>query len=124
IRWLRVVDDGSGEREKHKARLKVALTAQHRLHELVETGQIPVEFAQKLKHHYASRVRLHSARHEGREDKAQEELTAQFSQLQQDLITVELEALIRLRNQGVINDEVLREVQRDLDFEWLRLQGG
>ncbi|MBO0781968.1 MAG: Na+/H+ antiporter, partial [Ktedonobacteraceae bacterium] len=124
IRWLRVEDDGSGEREKHKARMKVALTAQHRLHELVETGQIPVEFAQKLKHHYASRVRLHSARHEGREDKAQEELTAQFAQLQQDLITVELEALIRLRNQGVINDEVLREVQRDLDFEWLRLQGG
>ncbi|MDQ6921344.1 MAG: hypothetical protein M3170_07090, partial [Candidatus Dormibacteraeota bacterium] len=41
--------------------------------------------------------------------------------LQQELIGVERGTVIRLRNQGVINDAALRRVERDLDLEEIRL---
>jgi len=124
IRWLHVTGDGSEEREINKARFRAAQAAQERLHELADSGKISAEIAQKLKHRYQSRVRLYSARYHGEEDKAQEELSSLFNELEQDLIGTELVALLALRNKGIINDAVMRQVQRDLDFEWLRLQDG
>jgi hypothetical protein len=38
------------------------------------------------------------------------------------MIEGEREALIRLRDQGVIGDDVLRRVQRDLDLETMLLE--
>lgn len=38
------------------------------------------------------------------------------------LIGAERRTIFDLRNQGIINDEVMRKIQRDLDLEELRLQ--
>jgi hypothetical protein len=38
------------------------------------------------------------------------------------LIAIERDTLIDLRNRGVINDEVMRRVQLDLDLEVVRLR--
>ena len=38
------------------------------------------------------------------------------------MIEAEREALIRLRDQGVIGDDVLRRVQRDLDLKTMLLE--
>ncbi|GHO46864.1 Na+/H+ antiporter [Ktedonospora formicarum] len=123
IRWLKITTDGSEEREKHKARLKVALSAQTRLHELVEQELITKEFALKMKKRYASRVQLHTARYHGERDEEAEVHSTKVAQLEQDLLEVELDALVRLRNEEWISDEVMRRVQQELDFEWLRLEG-
>ena len=42
-------------------------------------------------------------------------------QVMHALMDAELEALLKLRDQGVINDEALRRVQRELDLERLRI---
>ena len=36
------------------------------------------------------------------------------------VISAEREAVIRLRDEGIINDETLRRIERDLDLEALR----
>jgi CPA1 family monovalent cation:H+ antiporter len=38
------------------------------------------------------------------------------------VLRAEREELLRLRNEGLINDEVMRRVERDLDLEEARLE--
>lgn len=122
IRWFKVTTDGSEEREKHKARFKIALTAQEHLHGLIEQESISQKFALKMKKRYATRVQVHQARYNGERNEEAETHSNQMSQLEQELVLKELDALVKLRNKEFISDEVMREVQQELDFEWLRLQ--
>jgi len=124
IRWLKVTDDGSAEREEHKARLKAAMAGQARLQELVNNNQVTEEqLIKKLRRHYETRVRRYSARYHGEPDEAAEEQYSQYEQLEQELLKAELDAIVKLRNEEIINDDILRRVQRDLDLQLLRLEG-
>jgi hypothetical protein len=40
------------------------------------------------------------------------------------VLKAEMQELVSLRNQQVINDEVLRKLQYELDLEFLRLERG
>lgn len=51
-----------------------------------------------------------------------EEAIASHQRLYREIIQVERAALIGLRDQGQIDDEVLREMERELDLEELRLR--
>ena len=42
--------------------------------------------------------------------------------LRRDLIATERLAIIALRDEGIIGDEALRSIERDLDLEELRLR--
>ncbi len=42
--------------------------------------------------------------------------------IREAVISAERDAVIALRDRGVINDEVLRRVERDLDLEELRME--
>jgi hypothetical protein len=46
-----------------------------------------------------------------------------FERLEQEALTVERRTIIQLRDEYVINDEVLRRIQRDLDLAEARLRG-
>jgi len=50
-----------------------------------------------------------------------EERVAAYQRLRRDMIAAELEAVFDLRDQGTIDDDVMRRIQRDLDFEWIML---
>ncbi len=45
-----------------------------------------------------------------------------FQRLQREIFDSQRAALVRLRNERVISDEVLRRVERDLDLEDTRLE--
>jgi CPA1 family monovalent cation:H+ antiporter len=45
-----------------------------------------------------------------------------FQHLRHELLAAEREALLKLRNEGCISDEVRRRVERDLDLEEARLE--
>lgn len=47
-----------------------------------------------------------------------------YPRLRTAMITAERRAIIRLRDEGAIGDEVLRRVQRDLDLETMLLESG
>jgi CPA1 family monovalent cation:H+ antiporter len=122
IRGLKIVDDGSAEREEHKARLKAAIAGRARLQELIQGEQLSPQLVEKLGRYYDTRVRRYAGRYHGNLDNEAEEYFASYEQTEQDLLRAELEAIIKLRDQEIINDEILRKVQRDLDLQLLRLQ--
>lgn len=122
IRWLKIEDDGGSEREENKARLKAAQAAQARLKELASKDDAKAEVLERMSRRYENRIRLFSGRYHNNQDEDAEKRFTGFGKLELDLLEAEQAALIKLRNDEVINDEVLRTVQRDLDLEWLRLQ--
>jgi hypothetical protein len=46
-----------------------------------------------------------------------------YQQLQREILDAEREVVIGLRNRGVVNDEVLHRIERELDLEEQRLAG-
>jgi CPA1 family monovalent cation:H+ antiporter len=48
--------------------------------------------------------------------------SADYEQLARKTLMVERATLLRLRNERVINDEVLRRIQRDVDLAEARLE--
>ncbi len=122
IKVLKVVDDGGGEREEDKARLVAARAGKDRLHQLAQNDGISTEMVEKMGRQYEARIRRFAARYHGDQDGETEAHFSQFQRLELDLLDVELAAVIDLRNNGVINDEVLRRVQHDLDLERVRIQ--
>ena len=87
---------------------------------------------------YGYRRRLCATRHAGATDKRvadfaadleaygddedPETRSAAFQRLRRELLEAEREAVLRLRSEGRIGDEVMRRVERDLDLEDSRLE--
>jgi Na+/H+ antiporter len=121
IRLLRVKRDGSRAREENRARLTATRAALSRLEALSAEDWAPAEVADHLREHYVAKLRLLEGREDGASDSASEEKTAAYSRLQQALLAEEHKAVVRLRDEGVIEDEVLHTIERDLDLERVRL---
>jgi CPA1 family monovalent cation:H+ antiporter len=121
IRRLAVAEDGTPAHEEAKARWAAAKAGLTRLEELVGEAWVQAYHADHLREHYSARAERFRARYlHDQEDGPEEQATA-MARLEHALMDAELEALIRLRDQGVINDEALRRVQRELDLERLRI---
>ena len=121
IRALGVEDDGGAEREEAKARIKAAEAALARLDELVEQGTVREDTAERLRGLYRFRRDRFQARLSDEDDGAIEERSVSFQRLRRELLEAERSALLGLRRAGVINDDVMLRVQRDLDLEDSRL---
>lgn len=121
IRRLRVIDDGGAEREDAKARIKAAEAALERLEELEAEGWVREDTAERTRGAYRFRSNRFRARYEGRDDDGVEERSQQYQRLRRELLEAERQAVLRLRNQGAITEEVMQRVQRDIDLEDLRL---
>jgi len=122
IRWLGVKSDDSAEREEAKARLIAARAALARLDELSRQEGVSQELVERLRSMYRHRAEHLKAQLGGADDGSSPEHLAAHQRLKLELIDAERHAVIHLRNQGVINDEVLRRIERDLDLEELRLE--
>jgi CPA1 family monovalent cation:H+ antiporter len=126
IRALKVEDDGSGEKEEAKARLKIAQAAVARIDELALEEWVREDTAERMRGLYDYRrrrfaARLGAAEEDGRGEDY-EERSGAFKRLQREVFWAEREELVRLRNDGKINDEVMHRVERDLDLEESRLE--
>lgn len=122
VKWLKVVDDGGAEREENKARLKAAMAAQVRLSELAENSAVPPQLIEKLRLQYGKRIKRFSDRYHGNQDGEIEQHFITFEHLEEELLLAEADAVVNLRNANVINDEVLRRVQHELDLEIMRIR--
>ena len=128
VRWLGVADDGDGEREEHKARLHAAKAVLVRLEELVAEEWATAEAVGRLRDHYTDRAR-HLADELGlviealgpHEDGHDDGHLLAEKRMRRELIATERRVIIGLRDEGVIGDEALRAIERDLDLEELRL---
>jgi Na+/H+ antiporter len=121
IRGLKVSDDGRAEREDAKARIRAAEAALERLEELVDQGAVRAETADRLRGLFGFRRNRFRARFDDSDDGAIEEQSLAYQRVMRDLLDAEKAELVSLRNQGVIDDNVMQRVQRDLDLEAARL---
>ena len=128
IRWLDIQDDGGSEKEEIKARLLAAEAALDRIEELVDEDWVYEDTAERMRGIYGYRRRRFAALQHGSleaEDGGEEDLegrSAAFQRLRRELLGAEREAVLRLRSEGKIGDEVMHRIERDLDLEDSRLE--
>jgi len=122
IRWLGVEEDGS-RREEHeaKARIAAAEAALARLDELRGEDWVRDATHERMRGLYEFRIRRFSARIDDEDDGAIEEGSQAYQRLRKEVLDAEYAAIIRLRNRGEIDDELMRAIQYDLDLEHTRL---
>jgi CPA1 family monovalent cation:H+ antiporter len=123
IRWLNVVDTGETEREEREARLKANLAAMARLAELERQEEHSSELVQRLRVEYEDRIRQLEACGQAEAGSGAGIYSSDFEYLQLETLRVERQTILQLRNERVINDHVLRRIQRDIDLAEARLEG-
>jgi Na+/H+ antiporter len=121
IRWLGVPAEGAQERERQLAREAAAHAAVARLQELADQEWVPERRLMDLRARYEEKAR-HAAEHLDGNLPPHEEETAPSRRLQREVLQAERAAVIGLRDQGKIDDEVLREMERELDLEEQRFR--
>jgi Na+/H+ antiporter len=121
IRALGLESDRLSEKEETKARIRAAEAALARLEELLEEDWVRPDSAERLRGLYSFRRSRFAARFDREDDGAIEEQSIAYQRLRRELLDAEREMLDQLRRDGVINEQVVQRVVRDLDLEDLRL---
>jgi hypothetical protein len=121
IRALRIAPDDATEREEATARAAATEAAIARIDELEREWPTHRPLIEQLRAMYD-----HRAQHlPGGRDSAEVDLDQELVEhklIREAVIGAERAAVIELRDRGVIHDEVLRRLERDLDLEELRME--
>ena len=121
IRALGVETDHLAEKEESKARIHAADAALARLEELADEDWVRPDTADRLRRQMAFRRNRFAARFSEDDDGAIEEQSQAYQRLLRELLDAERAAVVALRREGRINDDVMIRVTRDLDLEDARL---
>jgi monovalent cation/hydrogen antiporter len=121
VRWLGVVDDHVTEREERLARLKANEAALARLEAIESFHEAKPETIGRLRAEYVDRIQQLNVE-DPRKERVSRLFSEDFEDLACELLQVERETVITLRNQAAINDQALRRIQRDIDLAEARLQ--
>jgi CPA1 family monovalent cation:H+ antiporter len=122
IRWLRVHGDDGEDREELRARLEAAKAALAQLDALGEEEWTRDETVERMRGLYEYRKRRFAARAGKIEDDGYEDRSLAYQQMVQAVLAAQREAVVRLRNEGVISNEVMNRVVREMDLEESRLE--
>ena len=119
---LGVRETGDADRrEELTARLRTSEAALQRLEELAAADWMHPESLNHTRDRYHHRTHRFRGHAHGSADEGEEAISAADRRLGLELLAVERRELLRLRDEGAINDGVMRRVQRELDFEELLL---
>ena len=121
IRWLGVEDDGAAAKEEREARLKANEAALARLNEIGETKAANAEILQRMRVEYEDRIRQLEVGEPETGGTPRGLFSSDYERLASEALLVERKIILQLRNEGIINDEVLRRIQRDIDLAEARL---
>lgn len=119
IRALNLKEDGSLEREEMQAREHAATAALVRLDEVANEGWPLPEHLDQMRVHYGDRIQRYTK--DGTAPECTAETIEVFQRLRHETLTAERLAVIRLRNGGIISDDVLHRLEHELDVEALQL---
>lgn len=121
IRVLGLEEDGIAAKEEVKARIHAAEAALGRLEELASEDWVRDDTAERMRGLYRFRQSRFAARFDDDDDGEIEQRSRDYQRLRRELLDAERQAVVELRRQGRINDEIMNLVQRDLDLEDARL---
>jgi monovalent cation/hydrogen antiporter len=120
IRTLGIEEDDLGAREEANARLRAAEAALARLEELSGEDWVREDTAERTRGLYRFRSDRFTQRLDGSEGEV-EERSQQYQRLRRELLSAERDAVLDLRRQGAISDDVMNRVLRDIALEDVRL---
>ncbi|HYH62162.1 MAG TPA: Na+/H+ antiporter, partial [Solirubrobacterales bacterium] len=125
IRFLGLDDEDSDlAHEENKARLKAVEGALARIEELETEEWVREDTADRVRRLYVYRQRRFSARFadDGSESDGIEARSEDYQRLVREILDAQRAVLIGLRDEGRINDAVMRTIERELDLEDSRLE--
>jgi CPA1 family monovalent cation:H+ antiporter len=123
IRALGIRDDGRDrEQEEIRARLVAAEAALAALDELVEAHWTRADTIERMRGMYDYRARRFGARAGKLPDDGYEDRSLAYQRVVQAVIAAQHRAIVDLRNEGEIADDVMRQIERELDLEEERLE--
>ncbi len=120
IRRLGISDGPEGEREEMHAREQAAKAALSRLSALSQQEWPKPHHVEQLQSHYGRRRRRFALDTEI-DSECKKETSDALLRLREETLAAERSALIQLRDDGTISDEVLHRLEQELDVEALRL---
>jgi Na+/H+ antiporter len=111
-----------------RARLKAVDAALDRLEELEEQGEVDDGIVRRMRRLYETR-RDHLAEQASEDGSGnlgeltpQQERGDDYAVVRRELQDAQRECIVDLRNDGQINDEIMRRIERDMDLEDVRLE--
>jgi Na+/H+ antiporter len=125
IRALKLPFDREWSPDEAIARLEAAQSALDRLDELESEGRADEDQLRRLRELYRARFQQCMAVLGGEREKALDEARerrGRFGDLRRDVIDTERTALLRLRDEGRVSQDVVRNIERDLDLDEARLR--
>jgi CPA1 family monovalent cation:H+ antiporter len=121
IRWLGVEDDDSLEREEREARLAANKAALGRLNEIAGHDPAKADAAKRLRIEYEDRISQLEVTEPDHKSRRLRLFSEEYERLSREGLKQERHTILNLRNKNVINDEVLRRIQQDIDLAEARL---
>jgi CPA1 family monovalent cation:H+ antiporter len=118
IRWLRFPEDKTEEMEEARARMEVAKAALLRLNDPDLVAGVPKDLICLVRGLYERQLEKERAEL----DPADRSAVEQYHRLLRELLRTERKVILELRDQGLISDDVLRRIERSLDYEEVRLE--
>jgi len=122
IRALGIKDDRATAREEREARLRANQAAVARLEEIARSTQNSPEALLHMRAEYEDRIKQLQNSDEETDDLGHGLYSASYEALARDTLKVERSTILQLRNEEIINDEVLRRIQKDIDLAEARLR--
>jgi monovalent cation/hydrogen antiporter len=124
IRVLGVHDDGTEvEREELVARLRATQAALERIEELAGEQWTRDDSVERMRAAYEYRRRRLKARAGKIEDTdGYEDRSRAYQTMVREVLEAQRRAIVSLRNQGTISNEVMHRIERELDLEDTRLE--
>ena len=123
IRALGVQDDGGADAEELKARFVATRAALARLDELAEaewTRDDTIERMRGLYDYRRRRLKARAGKLDGGDD--YEDRSTSYQRLVREVLEAQRSAVVDLRNEGGISNEVMHRIERELDLEDQRLE--
>jgi CPA1 family monovalent cation:H+ antiporter len=123
IAIARVYDDEETVVEQEsRARIAAADAALERLRELERADWVNEDSHRRMQGAYDFRKRRFESRLEEDDDGEIEQGSLAYQRLRREVLEAERAEVIRQRNRGLITDDIMRRIERDLDLEDARLE--
>ena len=120
IALLKLVTDGGEEREETLARLKVTRAAYALLKNLAREPWADPADVEDLRKHLNTAYAQQRGRQERTLTPQDESRSAAASRMRRELNDAQSREIVRLRDEGAINDAVMNKIQRELDLDAVR----
>ena len=122
IRRMQISDDGADTEEEIRARLVAAKAALDDLDGLAGEDWTREDTIDRLRRFYRYRTQRFAARVGKIEDDGYEDQTLAYQRTLQHLLGAQRDALLKMRGDGELSNEVMNRILRELDLEESRLE--